>query len=52
MEGGTKEDLKILDMDPKELEMEALMKAEENAAKPDNEGKKNEDSALGMTVSS
>ena len=51
MEGGTKEDLKILDIDPKELEMEALMKSEENVRKIDDEVKSGEPSAPGMSVS-
>ena len=51
MEGGSKEDLKILEMDPKELEMEALMKAEEHAGKVETDEKANDTSTVGMTVS-
>ena len=51
MEGGNADDLKILDMDPKELEAEALMLKAEESIKNENEAKPAEENAAGLTVS-
>ena len=54
MEGGTKDDLKILDIDPKELETDAMMaKAESAVGKNEAEVKSGEEGAgnVGMAVS-